>query len=251
METNQAVIDKIIKLLALAEGEGANPNEAAVAAARAAELLERHKLDRADIEASSQEPDEDVTDGGELPGVGGTRIPKWCGLLASSIAAANGCKLLYWSRQHRVTKKWGRYIVIIGRPSDVAVVKYIHTYVAREIDRLRAEAKDRGEIYGDLQSNNFRCGAVDAVRMKLNEAKRETREQFRREGGSSNAIVLVKQRDAKVDLWMHNKFPKLRGGQSWGGSHDHDAYAAGKRAGATISMNRGLEGKPIKALKGG
>lgn len=48
-ETPDGMLKKIARLLALAEGEATNPNEAAVAASRAAELMERYQIGRAHV----------------------------------------------------------------------------------------------------------------------------------------------------------------------------------------------------------
>lgn len=59
MSTNTEILEKIARLLSLAEGND-NENEAAAAMAAASRLMEKHKIDRATVDAVDLAPEEPI-----------------------------------------------------------------------------------------------------------------------------------------------------------------------------------------------
>src|ERR1700760_4954522 len=88
------VVDRVRKLLALAQSS--NVNEAATAALRARELMEQHRLEEGDIAISSggAVPREDVVEE-ELQPRGGSRVLKWKTQLAAALAEAFNSQSIY------------------------------------------------------------------------------------------------------------------------------------------------------------
>lgn len=229
--THSEALARVAKLLRLAKSD--NPNEAAVAAAMAQEIMDRFKLQAADVELDGKpkapEPDEPIRNFGAVPldTVAGT----WRVRLAVAIAAANQCKPYLQ-----------RGICLIGRPSDVETCRYVYAWLAGEVERL-AGVHARGN--GRTWANNFRIGVVDAIAAKLREQHRATVEAVRSEAfatGGEGAIVLVQQsiarveqRAASVENWAAQNM-KLRAGRSSSFRSDFGAREAGLRAGQTVRV---------------
>ncbi len=177
---DEKLLDKVKKLLRLAE-RTTNEGEAAAAAAAAQKLIERHRLDVAAIDISEGErevpleaPERTVLDGAE----GRRNKCAWRGALASGVARANACRV-YWT---------GPRLQIVGAPSDVATVRYLYAYLVREIDRLAA-TKSGGKAW----LHGWRMGAVSTVSQRLAAARDEARREARAEAqtGGGTAIVRV------------------------------------------------------------
>lgn len=259
MMTRDEALQKAAKLLRLAESQ--NPHEAALAAARAQELLDRYELDRATVEldAADAEPAEAIVDfglrgGGDPlalpPGVEINTVGKtWPRRLASVLARANGCFIYYgYADKHRMD------VHVVGRPSDVAKVRYLYTYLAGEVVRLA-----RRDCVGasSAWTRNYQVGVVDAIGEQLRRSADATREQLRREAEGQTqalvkverAIVVVAKRrdDAEAFANAHHNFRVARGATM---TFQPGARAAGRAAGREIRVSsaRGALGGGLKGL---
>jgi hypothetical protein len=247
--TKHEAVRKVADLLNLAEGTGTNPNEAAVAAAQAEAIMQRYQLERAVVDeerGGELAPDEGIDafeDDAALFASG--RIPSWKLLLASGLADVNACSLLLSKRAPKIHKGERNAVTlvnIIGRPSDVAVLRYVYAFAEREIDRLAREAVQGGRVAGRTGGNNYRVGAVRAVLDTVRDQKAKTRADFVREHGDRGRAALVKidEGAAALDAFMREKYGKMGRHRYGGAARDDGAQRAGYRAGKRISLNAGL-----------
>src|SRR5262245_29572039 len=242
MSNNHSVIDKVARLLRLAEGEGTNPNEAAVAAATAARLMAEHRLERSDVDGA--ELDEEPIEVPEAAlHIMKRRVP-WITALGAGVARSQGCRTylrINVSHLGRQTK-----LSLVRRKSDIEATRYLFTYLHREIARLCDLARNARAIdQGLIAANSFRMGAVEVVIRRLREAREEATHDFARARGmqrATTALARVDQRDAAVELWMKKamNLEKQRPGTRQ--SYDQSAVDAGRRAGRSIELRRGIEG---------
>ena len=196
--TYQDAMRKVMALLRLADAER-NPNaeQAAAAAAKAQELIDRYKLDVASADYDSQQEmrdQEDVQafDDDPLGEAKGTYHMRWSGQLAMTICMMNQC-MVYRSMTGTITCVWQ----IIGRPSDVSAVRYLFSYFQREVNRL-ADAACVG--HSRAYWGQFCCGVVDTIRRKLHASQKQTFAAKRAEvATNSMALVRVDQALAKLD----------------------------------------------------
>jgi len=222
---------KVRSLLRLAAS--ADANEAAAAAGRAQKLMDTFKIEQAmaELDTSESEPDEETIACAD-PLAEGIR-QNWKKCLANGIATANGCKILNSS---------GR-ILLFGKPSDIMTVRYLYTFLVREIDRLcDLECKGCGRTY----RNNYRMGAQSKVVERLKEQRAELERELRYKAGA-NETGLVRLNDAlarrqvdlaQADAAMRRKYPHTRSvGVRF--TSDREAQERGRRAGGRI----GLSGK--------
>lgn len=228
--THDEAISKVRKLLALAQSD--NANEAANAAARAQEIMDKYSLQAAMLEMSdpASQPEEQVKEFAD-PLVSGKFIWRWKTVLAMHVSKVNGCTLY----------NAGGAIKIIGRPSDAATVRYMFAYIVNEVERLgRRDCAGEGLTY----SNNFKLGCVDTIGARLQEQHQKFGEQAKAEAGT--AIVLVTAALAKVetrlataDAFMRRAVPGLHKTHAAPTRYDHTARNAGRQAGREVQLNGG------------
>jgi len=221
------VIDRVRKLLSLANNN-ANINEAAAAAAQAQKLIAQHQLDMATIaveEGKDSLSDEPIGIS-DVPLYEGKRAITWKGSLAQIIAENNACRVF-------LSVGTGN-ICVVGKPANIEMTRFLYSYVAAEIERL-SEISLRYQGFGregaKTWSNNFKLGAVSAVRDNLAAMKREVQAQ-----AASSAMVLIRNEDQAVKSFVDNMHlrqkPKVKI------THDISARAAGYQAGKNIDVNR-------------
>lgn len=251
--TDRAIIDKIAKLLALAEGEGATPSEAANAAAAAQALMQRHKLDRATIEQEQSEGGEPIAAADDPLWTGG-RYVSWVGDLADVLARLNGCRVLVIPAVRNGRVRRHARLHLVGRASDMQVVRYLFAYLRREIDRLAKKAVAEASVRQPRRwARNFRFGAVVAISRRLKEAKQRATERARDEQGheaTSQALVHLSGHEEALQRWLAEH--STRTYQEGRRAFDADGLAAGYRQGRAIPLHEGLhDGRPTPALNGG
>jgi hypothetical protein len=227
-------IDRIQKLLRLAESS--NVHEAATAAARAQELMTRHRIDLAAIRTD----DAVIEDHRDRPLVASSRVPRWRVMLASAVAETNGCRV-YVRRTHAASE-----LVIVGTGDDAASVLTLDAHLSTEVDRL---TRRLGHGRGRRWCNGFRLGAVTTLALRLREARTSARAQARHEArhtahpSGSQALVCIDgalqrldEREAAVETFMRERL-RLCTAPRRTLRPDADAYTQGRHAAATVDID--------------
>jgi hypothetical protein len=127
MNNKIKILDRIKKLLAVAQGKGGTANEVAVAAALAAQLMQAHKLTEADIPT-------DATDGPDMVDLpaGADFLDSWKFVLVTCVARSFMCEAVGLRSAGR------RKVRVVGRREDVEVALEVYRHLAGEVDRLTA-----------------------------------------------------------------------------------------------------------------
>lgn len=238
--TDTAILSKVQKLLRLATSS--NANEAALAAAKAQELIDTHQLAAALLALDSAEPtkgldDEPIIDFKKAGAPLDTpkKLDRWRCTLASTVSRLNGCRIYYS----------GSDIALVGRPSDAETVRYLYGYLAREVERLTTET---GQGMGRTWRNNFRLGIVDTIAMKLYEQHRAfestARAEARAAGGTAlvrvdKALANIDKRGESVAGWIKGNLKLYSSGGGSSARHNSSAREAGRKAGQLISIGGG------------
>jgi hypothetical protein len=222
--THDEVIAKVKKLRALATSD--NVHEAAAAAAAAERLLQQYRLSEAELEAEDDAPHETAALDAEPVDVFGRNLQHWRAALLTGMCKLHGCR--NWSEYAGNGKRVFR---IVGRPSDVATVRYLYAWLVSEIERL---AQRHGKGQGRTWFNSYRRGAVNGVLAAMREANQEARAAV-----SSVALVKIDARKVEADqivdaLGMNRK--KIGGRVRL----DRDAYGRGERDGRAIHQGKSL-----------
>jgi hypothetical protein len=234
----QRVLERVQKLRAL-EGSP-NVHEAATAAALADKLIQQHKLEEAELEAGTgaraERADEDPD-----PLLEERRATTWKWRLACGLAAHYDVALYRRStfgsaepamnaavRQARRGAVSG--LRMVGRPSDVATLRWMFAWLSTEIEQLASRAAmGRGRRWG----NAFRIGAVSTVVTAL----AHTKAALTRGGSVTGGSIILAQRREQADQRMRELHPDLGGAARLGSASDAHGFEAGKLAGRSIDLN--------------
>jgi hypothetical protein len=213
---SEGMLEKIKKLLALAQDK-CNVNESALAAQMAQRLLAEHNLSIADLPQERQERCEpDVMDGVE---------ESWERTLGSIVARANYCRAVHSQNIVNGDRKF----ILVGRPSNVQVVKYLYAYLRSEISKLADHAK-RTQGQGDRSfKSGFINGCLHEVKAKLNAMKQVE---------TSSCTALTVRLDQEAEDKMHDIFPRLRTTRAT--CRINAGYGAGQRAGRNMGIHAGV-----------
>jgi hypothetical protein len=231
------VIDRVKKLLALA-GNNNSAAEAATAAAMANSLLDEYRLSTADLESQDESTSEPIEDDVE-PIYESGKVTAWKCLLIQVLCRQYGCSS--WNDCDYSGRKISRY-KLVGRKSDISVVRYMYAYLLSECTRLSlAEAKGMGRVFIASYCEGF----VHGVKEQLKASRVEVEKQ-----ATSSAIVKIDARaeEAREAMYkMHNL--KAVKGSSYR-QRDGMAFNAGKVRGQNIHLGASIGSGGTKLLNG-
>ena len=223
-DSSSALLLRVRKLLALATSP--NVHEAAAAAGAAQALIERHRLQAqldADADAAEDAARDPITDGREAPLEVAKRPRKWKLVLASSLAAANGC-VAYTTELGRET-----HILLAGRASDREAAAALWEWLVTRIEWLSAtHGAGRDRAWHDA----FRIGAAEVIVGRL----REGRDAERAAVGTAAMERLepaVAARAAAVTRFSEERL-RLKPGR--GMSLSAHGLASGRSAGGSVGL---------------
>lgn len=246
---NEKIADRLRKLLALSQSS--NQHEAAIAAARAAELMAEHQIEAAMLAEAEREPiDQEVLE------TFGTRVT-WKGMLANGISYSFGCRV-YWSRGIDEGKRWTR-LMIVGRKADADAARYTFHYLCNEVNRLATSAWDARHSDKTLfhtareWKNGFRVGAASTIAQRLRQARDESlaRARGRQDDEAPRvaaALLRLERDEAELDAFMARlglRHSRSRITASGSG------MCAGTAAGHSVDIgaDRNRLGRPVARLK--
>lgn len=223
MADKAKIIDRVRKLLELATSS--NEHEAATAATRAQELMERYQLKHADLE-----PDEYSV--GVIDEHG--RLSRWRVVLASGVANAHSCEV-FTSRVHVVEDgraKGKTQTMIVGDEADVQAASYVYRYLEREVFQHGAALVNASRSYRD----SYRMGMAARLHQRLIEAKAKVWEDASK-GASEVALARIDVRKSALDKvreWITDQFDPEQGDE-WP-DPDWEAAVRGSKDGDTIAL---------------
>lgn len=220
---------RILALRAKTVANGCTEQEALAAAAKVAELLDRHDLSLTDVEIR-EEPCERAV----IETYRKQRIP--LDECVNAIAAFCDCRV--WREKNEV----GEYrYVFFGLSPDVAVAHYIADLVSgamlteaahfkRSKDYLRYRPEDRRTV-----TNSFLHGMAASVSAKLLAMKGE---RDAANASTGRSLVVVKR--AVVDDELARMNMNFRRSRSAGRMIAKNAFKAGQAAGRNLAINPGI-----------
>lgn len=218
----KAILVKVRKLRDLA-ARSTSVAEAATAASQADAILQRYRLSEADAEVAGAQPTEAIGEAEEPLWSGGARTDTVAMRLAASLAGHYGC-VAYRSRAYCMGRAESTSLRIVGRPSDVEIVRYMFAWLRAEIERLAQ--REAGPM-----RNSFRHGAVTGIDLAITASTRQT---VRNAPGSGAAALVLASRAEEAKRWLSTVDPKMGKARAPGGNLDPDAFMRGARAGAQM-----------------
>lgn len=239
--TQEQDMETIIKLLTLSENDGATEAEAATAANKAQELLAKWNLQESDLVRKGVAVEQDVL---EQAMASGDPSQMWRYDLIGSCASVTYCRIVVirgryeWDKElHDITpEKLRAYqdVRIFGEAQNIAVCKYLVSYLGRQVVRLSNYAydhrkRDGKRVQRETWLNSYRQGMCDRLFWLL----RDFYDEQRKASPDMMAMVIVKT-DA-VNQKVAALFPSL-GALKDDSKRDDAAYGAGYDDGKNVKL---------------
>lgn len=233
-EEKEKLIDKIRKLMALSHSP--NEHEAALAAARAREILDKYDLSLTEVEMNDEEIIEHRVD------TGTRKAPLWMGRLAVSVSRAFNC---------RVFRVYG-IMVFCGTKADTQVAEYTYMFLFRAVKRLSKEHKASLEKSGIWDTHykgrhgsraymqSYALGVVNAIDQKLREfvQSKERMQKYEDYNKATGKDLIVIKNNA-VDRYVSKL--RLRHTRSHA-NLDYSGFSAGQKDGRSVQIHQGING---------
>jgi hypothetical protein len=244
VQTNarQRVLAQIDALLSLSKSP--NAHEAAAASEKAQALILKHKIEQYEIDCREEEHVE-MPVGHKATTIQGVVKTDWVTTLASGIARANVCKVLY--SKHSVT--------FIGTEDSTELAIYMFNNLHRQLvnmvrDEVRKhtqECKAQGipVTYGPHNHQIYRRSWLLGAAIEISRALYGEYEVFST-SSSGNAIVVRDQ--ARIEAYEKETWPHIRSFSTCHQSLNGTGYGRGKEAGKNIRAEGGLNATRSSSL---
>lgn len=230
----QKVIDKVKNLLALSKSD--NVHEATAAANKANQLIDEYRLSSMDLSEDNSEIDPLIEDADAIYESG--RQIFWKVNLVIVLANHYGCAV-YNHANYSTGRMFSRF-KLIGRTSDIQIVKYMFSWLSMECQRLaEINGKGRGKVY--IQS--YCLGFVSGIKEQLNKSRKEAEKTV-----NSTALVKLNNRLDEADAFMnatHNLKSTTTKSQS---QQDVWAFHSGQLKGESTHLGPVLGNGKVKLL---
>ena len=220
-ETEQRVIERIARLLALAESP--NQHEAEAAAIAAQRLMLKHNLEvRRDARARGYAWKHLGTPSG--------RITEAERILAMVLGKHFFVEVIWVPVYRPLEAKRGSVLEVCGSPSNLEIAEFVHHFMLGTAERLWEEHKAQLGIRSNRDRRTFLAGVMAGFAEKLGRGA----EQHKAEG-------LVWKRDADLSTFLRARHPHVRHVRHTG-ARRNDAFSHGRQAGRKIVLHRGVRG---------
>jgi hypothetical protein len=232
MKPDKTIVEKIKKLLALAEGNK-NEHEREVAMRFAMDWLAKHNLTMSEVQGATLNLDVEEIQGN-------FRLERWM-----SRVLETSCILYYTDfytgyRQDRISGSWKLVPIFVGTADNIAVTIEVATWL---MNSIRLESN---RVYKDAyERRSFRLGAADTLMMRAIDMVVD--EQCAPAAGTGTSLMVVRDRLQKANQ-EHMSSLNLRKTRRRRAYIDGDAYADGEEYGNKVRLNKqGRERAAVQA----
>lgn len=238
-----SIMRRVQKLLAIAQDDRANPNEAAAAAGMAERIMRKYQIDHSELIIKELKAGADLETSECLctAKTNGTKVesvPLWASWMASAVADFNDC-----GAQIATNNKQEKIVRFYGYAGDVQVAKYMLDYLVATTLRLCREFKTTEDyaVYGRSGLASYRSGVASGICSAVR-ALIKVKEQ--EQASTGTALVVVKQ-DAIVAKYGE-VFSKKRSKTKTTSGHN---FSAGFQDGRKVDVNvRGVTSSATAAM---
>lgn len=217
------ILDRIAKLLALAESS--NQHEAQAAMSAAQRLMLRYNIEEVQRNTARVYTHRQI---GEPTG----RASEAERLLSAVLAEFFFVEVIRVPVWRPLEGRRGTVIELCGTPANIELAEYVHSFLTHTAERLWREHRREHGLKGNSGRQSFLAGVISGFRNKL-----------RQERGKSQSNGLVWAGDAGLEAFFRARHPSLRWTRhrSKKGSAE---YVHGERAGREIVLHRGVHHGP-------
>ncbi|MEV4489119.1 DUF2786 domain-containing protein [Micromonospora coxensis] len=227
------MLDRVRALLAKAEST-TFPAEAEALTGKAQELIARHSLDRALVEASAERPDQPggVRLGTEAPYAGAKA------LLVQEVATANRCESV-WSDDLG-------FATVLGFPADLEAVELLYTSLL--VQATAAMLRGRGErTRKDRRTKAYDESFLHAFALRIGERLRAATEaadrQAAEDAGPQRLLPVLAARSDAVRERMETLFPRATSSRLT--IRDAEGWHSGTSAADRARLDAGAPSRPL------
>ena len=213
------LVDKIARLLALAESP--NQNEAEAAAAQAQRLMLKHNLD---VRRDARSRGYAFRHLGEPTG----RVSEAERILAMILGSHFFVEVIWVPVYRPHEGKRGSVLEVCGTSANLEIAAYVHDFLSHTARRLWVEHKRARGIRGDRDRRTYLAGVMAGFAEKLGRQAKAHREE---------GLVWVK--DADLGAYLRARHPHIRHVRHTGAQRN-EAFIHGRRAGHGIVIHRGV-----------
>jgi hypothetical protein len=215
------IVERIAKLLALAESDNQHEAEAAMAAAQ--KLMLKHNLES--IAQVGRKVGYEVRHLGEPSG----RVSEHERLLAMILGKYFFVEVIWVPVYRPLDGKQGSVLEICGTRANVAMAEYVHAFLSRTATELWSAHKRASGERSNRDRRTFLAGVMTGFADKLKvQAK------------AHDQAGLVWVGDADLHAFYRRRHPYVRSVR-YGGSRRTDAYDRGREHGRNIVLNKPVD----------
>jgi hypothetical protein len=213
------IIERVARLLALAESPNVHEAEAATMAAQ--RLILKHNLEARTSSKTRAYASKHL-------GKPNGRITEYERILAMLLGKHFFVECIWVSVYRPLEGKRGSVLEICGTPSNLEIAEYVHGYLSTTAERLWNEHKREQRIAGNRDRRTFIVGVMSGFSDKLGHQSKTHREEG-----------LVWMKDADLGGYFRRRHPYVRHFRH-AGTRKNEAYAHGREAGRRIILHRGV-----------
>ena len=232
------IINKIKKLLAMSEENGASENESMMASEKALELLKQHNLSLSDIKDEDQEPIEK-----ESQVVDQNVWQRW---IRHQTAQLYFCQFYTTTKMNKETYKKETIAHFVGRESNRIVATEMCNYFVRTVKRL-TEQEFKNVKLPSLQKRRakhaFTLGCANRLCKRLKEKYLSIVPEYQPIANPDGLPMLYKSEQKALTDWLAKQGIKLTNSRSTTSVRDRMAYANGQSKGNGIGIDTQVNGK--------
>lgn len=225
--TRDEALEKVRKLLAMANDGRGNVEEASVAAGQAAKLMAKFAIDSAETMLQNMDEEELAEEWVRAAGHAGAKehsyktVPLWCQWVAVGVGRLFDCKV-----DLRTLPNKGAGVRFCGFRTDTTVATWMFVYLIEQVNRASEE------VAGRVEKASFKHGAGSMLQRRLYALLKERNAQFQA-AGTGTALVVVNNKMARI--------AELFGAPSYKQNNttptDREAYLRGQAAALNINLN--------------
>jgi hypothetical protein len=231
--SEQRIIERIRKMLALANDLAASEQERETALRMAYKLLAQHNLQVSDVEVKAEPRVDNVNVCFGMP---------WVRRLSNEVAKLFFCKYYFGAKVNTTQIKHH----FVGRESNAITAAVMADWITKAILK---ECRTHYKWNLCAESRAFATGAVDRLCERISEMRKEAENQNRGDGKSLVlADVYRTELEANTDF-LKSQGVSLRNARTRTKDVDASAYGHGRAFGGTINLNRQVAQKPTALLR--
>ncbi|HTJ83227.1 MAG TPA: DUF2786 domain-containing protein [Polyangiaceae bacterium] len=227
----ERVLERIAKLLALAESPSQHEAEAAMNAAQ--RLMLKYNLEAATVRRT----DHTASYAWRTLGKPSGRVQEAERMLAAILGAHFFVEVIWVPVYRPYEGKRGSVLEISGTPANLEMATYVHSFLSHAADRLWLEHKRAHSVRSDRDRRTFLSGVMSGFLAKL-----EVEKKAQAKSG------LVWTGDADLHRYYRKRHPHVTTVR-YGGGPRNDAHAQGHAAGKSLVLHRPMGAGPSGGVK--